>query len=126
MFGSLALIVYFWDFPDAEKSFIVSPYLFVFFNTFHPRVSFCFKSLEGRWISAIRPKIANFERTWLYGRLLLDHFVTTHFTLFMDSDIYMVKPWLAPLVEDITGPNQTDKIFFAGIDRGLIQGVQSS
>jgi hypothetical protein len=33
----------------------------------------------------------------------------------------MVKPWLVPLVEDITGPNQADKIFFAGIDRGLIE-----
>jgi hypothetical protein len=115
MFQRVSLIVFLWNCPEFEQIKASATSITNFLNCYHPRASFSLESIGGI-------QIPTFKRSWLFGRLLLPYFVSAPLFLHIDADIWMVKPWLGPLVEDLSQRNQTDKLFFAGRDLGLMQG----
>jgi lipopolysaccharide biosynthesis glycosyltransferase len=66
--------------------------------------------------------MGNFGKLCLLGRFFLQEFTSSDYILHIDSDVWMVKPWIGPLVEDISSEGQSDKLLWGGVDWGLMVG----
>jgi hypothetical protein len=76
--------------------------------------------MVGPAVRRLEPRIRTFEKPWLFGRFLLQEFSSSTYILHIDCDVWMVKPWLVPLVEDMEAESERDKVLWGGLDWGLI------
>lgn len=120
MFNGVSLVLFFWDCPRLDFSDNFSTPVVQFLNTHHPRASFTVRALSGPVVEMVKSQIGSLFRPWLFGRLILQHFLLTSYIFYIDADLWFVKPWLAPLVRCLPAPGQAHKLYFAGRDQGLM------
>jgi hypothetical protein len=120
LINRLSVLVLLWNPDDVNAVYKSSGSLIHFLSSYRSDMPFAVRSMVSPSITAVRPRVAKFRMPCLAGRFFLQEFTSSTYILHVDADIWMMKPWLGPLVEEISLANQSSKLIWGGLDWGFL------
>jgi hypothetical protein len=115
---AISLTVFLWD--SLVGIDFSNQSLIHFLDFYQSPVQFNVRLMNSSIISQLKSPTPLLSRTVLLGRFFIQDFVSADLIMHIDADVWMTKPWLLPLLSEISHPNQSGKLLWGGRDRGLL------